>query len=1482
MSDITTTIRLNDQASSTLNRIGNAARQTSSQMTSAGRAIDKAFETKSAGKFASSVQSTIANVVSQLSGLDSSLGNATASVEDFQREFTKGFTSGFAKGFADEVGDAFDDMVDGMEDAADAADECGDAIKKAGDSGDGFRKLGDEAQHAGTEVDGLKNKSESLHGVLGKLATFIAGLAIANKIKQYGEDSLKVFESYETGMAQVATLMPDASEQTMKALGDGAREISKETGATIEQVTQAMYQAISASVPEDEVLGFLRTAEKAATGGVTDMETAVDAITSVINAYGTENLSAAEASDKMFTAVRYGKTTFGELAGALYNVVPTAVGAGVAFDDVTGALAAMTAQGVPTSVATTQLRQAIVELSDSGGNTGKKFKELAGVGFREFIASGHNLSDAFQIMQAEAEKTGVGVNELFSSVEAGNAVLSLSGDHASLFAEDISRMQDSAGATEAAYEKMDATFADNVEDMKAKFEDVKLEAGQALAEGFTPGIEALGDSVEDVREPVVSFFREVGETAADLAPLLPGVIRALTTGLSAIGNVLKPIFSFVADNPEAVGTALAAIATGIMTFKVGNALSSIGGITGALSSLFGVIASNPWVAAATAAVAGITMLTSAYKNFESQQMNANLDMHFGDIELSGEDARTVAMNILNPGEREAIENNMDVLTKLEEANDVVAEAREIQERADQALKENNTITWVAHIEGGLSDEDKARFLANVETFISETRQSVLTQAQGVETAVQTLIGGETGATLVGAIDSWTTEDLGTMDNLSEAIRQIAQDAIDNGLQDVNINTALAIAQAKLQQFNAGLRQSQLKASLDYLTISQSGAALDQESWAKVVEEMSGYQKDYDVASEESEKSILQYFEQAAALGHVDENGVFEGTNWTMDDITRMVGEAREQRGQNFQLLAQDWVNKSLKEAYGSDIMAGNMFGAFDDSYKQIMSYVTDQSVDKSRFMDVLGLNATGLGKNLDSDTRSAISDRYGLIKDNVMEMQGVIDQARAAGEAVPEAYYNAYKEAIRIGAAAGDEEAGYAYMAERLAGSGKMTDFLNALEENGKLDMLPDAFREAINREIDTLTSSEDWSGFDEIFMKGVTGEVDWNEVEKELNAHGLSLGEGFKESVGEGAQMNASEAAKYLNIEGLKQASAGADKEGNVEFTTTEMQPTVWSIADRISQQNGQNVAEISKAIMDANEFSPGMANAGGEMQLSLGSTIKIPAQYVMETEGAAEAGEEAGKQAAEEAGKAAEEAAQANPAEVTTESNVKKTVNVTGETTDAGTVVQQAAENVQSAASESTIEAQTTANINMIESDNAAEVRSAAEQAVDEQFSSAISTTAAVNVNMVWSISNASKTISLSGASGGSFTITAHKSGGYFTEPHLGMVAEAGPEWIIPDNGSAESAAMLMEAASSILGEGREQSISSSHGPNGYDESGGEEKKSSKIIQLNINGNGTINARGMSKEQVVAILEENIRPVLLDIVATEDAEEGLLAYEY
>lgn len=230
---------------------------------------------------------------------------------------------------------------------------------------------------------------------------------------------------FETAFAEVRTLINDMPESGLNQLKQGLIDLSKQTGILTGESIPAMYQAISASVPADNVVSFLEVASKNAIGGVTDLQTSVDGLTNILNAYAMETSEVMNVSDLMFETMKRGKTTIGELSRSYFNVIPYAASAGIAFRDISAAMATITAQGTPTSVATTQLRQAIVELSNEGSQVGKTFQSLAGKSFKDFIASGKNLQDALQLLEKKAKASNVGINTLFSSVEAGASVLGL-------------------------------------------------------------------------------------------------------------------------------------------------------------------------------------------------------------------------------------------------------------------------------------------------------------------------------------------------------------------------------------------------------------------------------------------------------------------------------------------------------------------------------------------------------------------------------------------------------------------------------------------------------------------------------------------------------------------------------------------------------------------------------------------------------------------------------------------------------------------------------------------------------------------------------------------------------------------------------------------------------------------------------------------------------------------------------------------------
>ena len=153
-------------------------------------------------------------------------------------------------------------------------------------------------------------------------------------------------------------------------------------------------------------------------------------------------MSAEEAgtvSDQLFTTVRLGKTTFGELGASIAQVAPIAAAYGISIDQVLGAVASLTKQGTPTSQAMTQIRAAIQ------GTAG----ELGDAAFQ-----GRTFQEALQLINEKAGGSASKMKEMLGTDEGLAATLALTGKNAKSAASDLGELQNSLGATEAAFEKM--------------------------------------------------------------------------------------------------------------------------------------------------------------------------------------------------------------------------------------------------------------------------------------------------------------------------------------------------------------------------------------------------------------------------------------------------------------------------------------------------------------------------------------------------------------------------------------------------------------------------------------------------------------------------------------------------------------------------------------------------------------------------------------------------------------------------------------------------------------------------------------------------------------------------------------------------------------------------------------------------------------------------------------------------------------------
>lgn len=405
-----------------------------------------------------------------------------------------------------------------------------------------FGKLKDRT----TDLEKGFNKIGKAFSNFGSLATKSLTVPIVASTTAMGLASKKAIE-FDNGMREVLTLLPELGNESFEKLKNQALSFSKDIGKAPEETVKALYQALSAGIPRENVFEFLKTAGEASIAGVSDLRTSVDGLTSVTNAYGSEILNAQKASDIMFQTVKLGKTDFTQLSNNLYNVIPIASAIGVQFEDIGAAIAAMTAQGVPTSVATTQMKQALSDLNKEGSVTYEAFKQISGESFKDFIAGGGNLQEALQMMSDYAEKTGKEVTSMFSSVDAGNAVLALSGKNASKFKDYLDQVRNSVGATSEAFKKIDDGAARQFERLKAELSALVIELGNnalpLINESFIPLFrDTLVPIIDDAIKTISSLIKAFNNLPAPLQATTVGIIgitAGLGPALQGIGSLRK-------------------------------------------------------------------------------------------------------------------------------------------------------------------------------------------------------------------------------------------------------------------------------------------------------------------------------------------------------------------------------------------------------------------------------------------------------------------------------------------------------------------------------------------------------------------------------------------------------------------------------------------------------------------------------------------------------------------------------------------------------------------------------------------------------------------------------------------------------------------------------------------------------------------------------------------------------------------------------
>lgn len=281
---------------------------------------------------------------------------------------------------------------------------------------------------------------------------------------------------FEQGIAEVGTLV-DTNVVNMKELREGVLDIFENVPVeNVNDLTRGLYQMISAGIPAERAIADLAIAANAAVGGVTSVETAVDGLTTAMNAFASEGFTTAQAADSFFTAVRLGKTTFDEISGGVGRVAKLANSLGVTLDELLGSMVALTKGGLGTNQAFTGLQQILVNLSKPNEKLKKDFPELA-AGFDLARLKADGLTKFMVDLSREIEGNDAAVISMFPSVEALNAAFALLEDGGREITNSTKEFANALGSADQAAAKMTVTTDATFQLMKNKFAVIMIDLG---------------------------------------------------------------------------------------------------------------------------------------------------------------------------------------------------------------------------------------------------------------------------------------------------------------------------------------------------------------------------------------------------------------------------------------------------------------------------------------------------------------------------------------------------------------------------------------------------------------------------------------------------------------------------------------------------------------------------------------------------------------------------------------------------------------------------------------------------------------------------------------------------------------------------------------------------------------------------------------------------------------------------------------------
>lgn len=425
---------------------------------------------------------------------------------------------------------------------------------------------------------------------LGSIAQAAAATAAAAwgalKLGEFISDAIAIGSEYETAFAKVQTIM-DETQASSESVSSAIKALSSETGVAAAELSDSVYNAISATGDTANAVSLVSDATKLATAGFAESGDALSVLTTVMNAYGLSADEARNISDSLIMTQNRGVTTVGALAGSMGKAIATASAYSVDLNNLEASYISLTKAGISTEESTTYLSSMLKELGSANTKVAKIIKSETGKSFGQMMSDGASLADVFDILVKSVNGDSEALINLWSSAEAGKAANAIASQGIDYFRESLEELHNSKGLTESAYATMASTFEHQSKLIKTNWDNLGISIFDSLSGPMARVLKIVNGAMPAVQGAIST-------AAANIGTMIANGLNYAIPKLTAFKDRTVQIFNDIRPTLERIGAAGQAAFT-FLADAAGTAMRGIGEVISSHSGLFdklGQIAQN--------------------------------------------------------------------------------------------------------------------------------------------------------------------------------------------------------------------------------------------------------------------------------------------------------------------------------------------------------------------------------------------------------------------------------------------------------------------------------------------------------------------------------------------------------------------------------------------------------------------------------------------------------------------------------------------------------------------------------------------------------------------------------------------------------------------------------------------------------------------------------------------------------------------------